>query len=147
MGRPRFFWTLNILPPADPGGTCVPEEPRPGPKALPDLPPARRGQREQLPGRRDGSRFLDLELSVCAMGPTKPHEDIIAMRVWVWQEADTTDIAEDHEHGESRAAALEHPEMDTTTVTAASAGNGGVHLGATPCSPPCKIFRSRARPG
>jgi hypothetical protein len=80
MSRPRFFETLDILPAAD-------DDER---KAM------------QAAGLDPG-----LALSVCAMGPVAPGEEILAMRVWLWQQLDDGRVA-------------------------ASAGKGGVHLGGHP---------------
>jgi hypothetical protein len=76
MARPRFFESLDILPAAS-----------------------------QVELQEMATAGLDpnLELSVCAMGPVEKGDEILAMRVWVWQEAGTQ--------------------------VAASAGNAGVHLG------------------
>jgi hypothetical protein len=53
--------------------------------------------------REDLAKSPDLRLSVCAMGPVPPGDEIISMRVWIIQEA-----------GDN---------------VAASAGEGGIHLG------------------
>jgi hypothetical protein len=54
------------------------------------------------------------ELSVCAMGPVESGDEILSIRVWVHQEAD----------GQA----------------AASAGNGGKHLGGHDFDPPSEAF-------
>lgn len=63
MPRPRFFETLDILPPASPAEQAAMEEA--------GLDPA-------------------LALSVCAMGPLDKDDKILAMRVWLWQVVDGT---------------------------------------------------------
>ena len=82
MGRPRFNESLDILGPPD--------------------------QAEKAAMAGAG---LDpgLALSVCAMGPLDEGDEILAMRVWVWQVADGQ--------------------------VAASSGTAGVHLGAHPREP------------
>jgi hypothetical protein len=86
MPRPRFNETLDIL------GKASDEE-------LEAL--AAAGLNPELP------------LSVCAMGPVPPGDEIISMRVWVWQQTDDQ--------------------------VAASAGNGGVHLGGHAPAPSEKL--------
>lgn len=82
MSRPRFNESLDILGPASPDEKAT--------MAAAGLDP-------------------NLELSVCAMGPLDKGDEILAMRVWVWQVA----------NGEVRA----------------SAGTAGVHLGGHPLAP------------
>jgi hypothetical protein len=82
MARPRFNESLDILGPATQADKA-------------DM--------------AAGGLNPDLELSVCAMGPLDKGDEILAMRVWVWQVADGQ--------------------------VAASAGTAGVHLGGHPLAP------------
>lgn len=86
MGRPRFDESLPVLPAA----TAADK------KAM-----------------KDAGLDPNLKLSVCAMGPVEKGDEIIAMRVWLYQQ--------------------------TGQKVAASAGNGGVHLGGHPKIPTEKL--------
>jgi hypothetical protein len=79
MARPKFKESLDILEPAS------------------------QAEKDKLAA---GGLDPNLELSVCAMGPLEKGDEILAMRVWVWQEAGSK--------------------------VAASAGTAGVHLGGHP---------------
>lgn len=82
MARPRFNESLDILEPAT---------------------------RDEMDTMAAAGLDHNLELSVCAMGPLDKGDEILAMRVWVWQVADGQ--------------------------VAASAGTAGVHLGGHPPAP------------
>jgi hypothetical protein len=82
MARPRFNESLDILGPAS---------------------------QADMAAMAAGGLNPNLPLSVCAMGPLDKGDEILAMRVWVWQVADGQ--------------------------VAASAGTAGVHLGGHPLAP------------
>jgi hypothetical protein len=82
MARPRFNESLDILEPAS---------------------------QDEMATMAAAGLDPNLELSVCAMGPLDKGDEILAMRVWVWQVADGQ--------------------------VAASAGTAGVHLGGHPLAP------------
>jgi hypothetical protein len=82
MARPRFNESLDILEPAT---------------------------QAELADMASKGLDPDLALSVCAMGPLDKGDEILAMRVWVWQVADGQ--------------------------VAASTGTAGVHLGGHPLAP------------